>query len=51
MTSSHHDWEHSRPLDLSDEGLLADLDSEAAEAADLLALDADKAKAPKGKKH
>ena len=45
-----HDWGHSHPLDLSDEGLLADLDSEAAEAAELLALDADKAKAPKDKK-
>ncbi len=47
----HQDWERSRPLDLSDEGLLADLDSEAAEAAELLALDPDKAKAPKDKKH
>jgi len=23
--TTHHDWEHSRPIDLSDEGLLADL--------------------------
>ena len=46
----HHDWSHSHPLDLSDEGLLADLGSEAAEAAELLALDPDKAKEPKGKK-
>jgi phosphatidylserine/phosphatidylglycerophosphate/cardiolipin synthase-like enzyme len=35
-----HDWSHSRPLDLSDEGLLADLKSEADAAADVLALDA-----------
>jgi phosphatidylserine/phosphatidylglycerophosphate/cardiolipin synthase-like enzyme len=33
------DWSHSRPLDLSDEGLLADLQSEADEAAQALALD------------
>jgi phosphatidylserine/phosphatidylglycerophosphate/cardiolipin synthase-like enzyme len=24
---THHDWKHSRPLDLSDEGLLADLET------------------------
>jgi len=34
----NHDWEHSRPLDLSDEGLLADLKEEGAEAAEVLAL-------------
>jgi len=39
-----HDWEHSRPLDLSDAGLLADLKEEGAEAAEILALDPDKAK-------
>ena len=39
-----HDWEHSRPLDLSDAGLLADLEEEGAEAAEILALDAGKAK-------
>jgi cardiolipin synthase len=27
----HHDWKHSRPLDLSDEGLLGDLDQRAEE--------------------
>ncbi len=32
----HHDWGHSHPLDLSDAGLLADLDEEAGE---ILALD------------
>jgi len=40
----NHDWEHSRPLDLSDAGLLADLEDEAAEAAEILALDPGKAK-------
>ena len=24
---AHHDWKHSHPLDLSDEGLLADLET------------------------
>jgi cardiolipin synthase len=48
---AHQDWKNSRPLDLSDEGLLADLDAEAAEAAAVLALDADKAKPSKDKKH
>lgn len=32
------DWAHSRPLDLTDEGLLADLKARAREAADTLAL-------------
>lgn len=36
---AHHDWEHSRPLDLSDEGLLSDLEDRIAEAGHLLALD------------
>jgi len=29
---AHHDWNHSHPLDLSDEGLLADLEERAEEA-------------------
>jgi cardiolipin synthase A/B len=33
----HHDWKHSHPLDLSDEGLLADLEDRA-EAAEQLGL-------------
>src|SRR5262245_11721677 len=33
------DWAHSRPLDLSDEGLLADLDDRIEDAGHLLALD------------
>jgi len=36
---SQHDWENSRPLDLSDEGLLADLEKHAAKGVDRLALD------------
>jgi cardiolipin synthase A/B len=36
---AQHDWEHSRPLDLSDEGLLADLEDRISEGGHLLALD------------
>jgi phosphatidylserine/phosphatidylglycerophosphate/cardiolipin synthase-like enzyme len=39
-----HDWAHSRPLDLSDAGLLADLEEEADEAAETLALNVGKSK-------
>jgi phosphatidylserine/phosphatidylglycerophosphate/cardiolipin synthase-like enzyme len=35
----HHDWEHSRPLDLSDEGLLKDLEDRIEDGGHLLALD------------
>jgi phosphatidylserine/phosphatidylglycerophosphate/cardiolipin synthase-like enzyme len=37
---AHHDWEHSHPLDLSEEGLLADLDGRIEGSAELLGLDA-----------
>jgi cardiolipin synthase A/B len=37
---AHHDWENSHPLDLSDEGLLADLEDRYADSAEKLALDA-----------
>jgi len=37
---AHHDWEHSHPLDLSDEGLLADLQDRVEGGAKKLALDA-----------
>src|SRR6266446_4447411 len=37
---ARHDWEHSHPLDLSDEGLLADLEDRIQGSAELLALDA-----------
>jgi phosphatidylserine/phosphatidylglycerophosphate/cardiolipin synthase-like enzyme len=35
---ARHDWKHSLPLDLSDEGLLEDLESRVKDAKDLLAL-------------
>ena len=34
-----HDWEHARPLDLSDEGLLADLEDRIEGSAEILGLD------------
>jgi phosphatidylserine/phosphatidylglycerophosphate/cardiolipin synthase-like enzyme len=34
----HHDWEHSHPLDLSDEGLLEELEEHKIDAAEELAL-------------
>ena len=34
-----HDWEHSHPLDLSDEGLLADLEDRIEGSAEMLGLD------------
>src|SRR5258708_22345032 len=34
-----HDWRHSRPLDLSDEGLLADLEDRIEDGGHLLSLD------------
>ena len=34
-----HDWEHSRPLDLTDEGLLADLEDRIEDGGHLLSLD------------
>ena len=37
--TSQHDWEHSHPLDLSDEGLLADLEDRIEGSAEILALD------------
>jgi cardiolipin synthase len=36
---AHHDWEHSHPLDLSDEGLLADLEDRIRGSAEILGLD------------
>jgi len=36
---ARHDWEHSHPLDLSDEGLLADLEGRVEDSARLLALE------------
>jgi len=39
-TVVHRDWQNSRPLDLTDEGLLADLEDTDPDAAEDLALDA-----------
>jgi cardiolipin synthase len=36
---ARHDWEHSHPIDLSDEGLLADLEDSIEDSAQLLAID------------
>jgi cardiolipin synthase A/B len=36
---AQHDWENSRPLDLTDHGLLADLEKRYADSAELLALE------------
>jgi phosphatidylserine/phosphatidylglycerophosphate/cardiolipin synthase-like enzyme len=36
---AHHDWENSHPIDLTDEGLLADLEEHKSEGVDSLALD------------
>ena len=36
--TAQFDWEHSHPLDLSDEGLLADLEDRVEDGADLLGL-------------
>ena len=39
VETSHHDWENSHPLDLSDEGLLADLEKHGSKGADKLAIE------------
>jgi hypothetical protein len=44
------DWKNSHPLDLSDEGLMADLDDREEGVAEKLALNADDKKKHKGKK-
>src|SRR5216683_2755667 len=36
---ARHDWEHSHPLDLSDAGLLADLEGRIEDSSELLAID------------
>src|SRR5271157_349296 len=40
VQTSHVDWEHSHPLDLTDAGLLADLEKHGAKGADKLAIGA-----------
>ena len=39
--TAHHDWEHSQPLDLSDEGLMADLEKRGSAGVDQLVLNTD----------
>ena len=46
----HHDWKHSHPLDLSDEGLLEELEQHKIDGAEELALHGRPAKKQKGKK-
>ena len=50
VQTSHYDWEHSHPIDLSDAGLLADMEKHHAKGADKLAIGArdDKKGAVKG---
>ena len=38
---AHHDWRNSRPLDLSDAGLFADLEDRYADSLEELVLDSD----------
>ena len=45
----HHDWEHSHPLDLTDEGLLADLEEQDPNVAEKLAITIDEEKHRKHK--
>jgi cardiolipin synthase len=46
----HHDWKHSHPLDLTDEGLMAELEQHKIDATGELALNANGKKKGKGKK-
>jgi phosphatidylserine/phosphatidylglycerophosphate/cardiolipin synthase-like enzyme len=39
---ARHDWEHSHPLDLSDEGLLADLEDRIEGSPEMLGIDAER---------
>jgi len=48
--TAHHDWKHSHPLDLSDEGLLADLDDRKGAADQLVLVSAKKGKKKDPKK-
>jgi len=47
---AHHDWKHSHPLDLTDEGLLADLEEKGEGGADKLVLNVKEKKAAKESK-
>jgi cardiolipin synthase A/B len=41
---AHHDWEHSHPMDMSDEGLIEDLEKHKIDATEILALGEEKRK-------
>jgi cardiolipin synthase A/B len=45
---AHHDWEHSHPLDLSDEGLMQDLEKRGKEGVEKLALNPEEDHKKKG---
>jgi cardiolipin synthase len=47
---AHHDWKNSHPLDLTDEGLMADLQKRGGKGLDKLVLDVKGKKAGKKKK-
>jgi hypothetical protein len=47
---AHHDWKHSHPLDLTDEGLMAELEQHKIDAANELALNTKGKKKAKDKK-
>jgi cardiolipin synthase len=46
---AHHDWKHSHPLDLTDEGLLEELNKHKIDAANELALEGDNCKVKRKK--
>ena len=47
---AHHDWKHSHPFDLTDEGLLAELEEHGIDAGDALALnESDEKRRKKGR--
>jgi phosphatidylserine/phosphatidylglycerophosphate/cardiolipin synthase-like enzyme len=46
---AHHDWHHAHPLDLTDEGIIADLEKRGVDGAEELALHVDKSRAKEGK--
>jgi cardiolipin synthase len=46
---ARHDWKHSHPLDLTDEGLMADLERRGRKGAEKLALSVDKEKRKRGR--
>jgi cardiolipin synthase len=47
---THHDWEHSHPMDLSEEGLATDLEKHKVDATEILALPEEKRKHKKARR-